>query len=285
MFVVAGVTGHVGSVVAESLVAKGQKTRVIVRDAAKGEPWARKGADIAIAKLDDRASLASALRGARGFFALLPPNYDAADFFATQKATSDAIADAVKDSGVPHVVLLSSIGADLAQGNGPVRGLHYLEGRLRETGTVLTAIRAGSFQENVGRFLDPARKLGIYPNFFPSADIATPQIATKDIGDLAATTLLSPPAKSEVIDLHGPAYSVRQVAEKLGAALGKKLQIVDVPEPGWVAAMVQGGLSQQIAELFAEMYRGFISGTIRPSGDRLVQGKTTLDEVLPTVIG
>jgi hypothetical protein len=33
---------------------------------------------------------------------------------------------------VPHVVVLSSVGADLAEGTGPVRWLHHLEQRLTE---------------------------------------------------------------------------------------------------------------------------------------------------------
>src|SRR5262245_22567326 len=72
MFVVAGVTGHVGSVVAERLLAKGQKVKVIVRDAAKGAAWSKKGAEVAAGTLEDTAFLTGALRGASGFFALLP---------------------------------------------------------------------------------------------------------------------------------------------------------------------------------------------------------------------
>ncbi len=284
MFVVAGVTGHVGSVVAEKLVAGGQKVKVIVRDAAKGAAWSKKGAEVAVGTLEDQAFLTGVLRGARGFFTLLPPNYQATDFFATQRKTADSIAGAVKASGVPHVVMLSSIGADLPAGTGPIRGLHYLENALRETGVKLTALRAGTFQENVANMVEPARKMGIFPNFAPSADYPMPQIATRDIGALAAESLVSPPAKSEIVDLHGPAYANRQVAEKLGAALGKQLNVVDIPASGHVAALLQAGMSQSLAELFAEMYAGFASGKIVPKGDRTVQGKTTLDEVIKTLV-
>src|ERR1051325_5750281 len=38
MYVVAGVTGHTGGAVAEALLAQGEKVRVIVRDADRGEP-------------------------------------------------------------------------------------------------------------------------------------------------------------------------------------------------------------------------------------------------------
>jgi len=157
MFVIAGVTGHVGSVVAEALLGKGQKIKVIARDAGKAAAWSKKGAEIAVGKLEDQEFLTGALRGAKGFFTLLPPNYQAADFYATQRSTADAIAAAVKSSGVPHVVILSSIGADQPAGTGPIKGLHYLENVLRATGVKLTAVRAGSFQENVGMALGAAK--------------------------------------------------------------------------------------------------------------------------------
>lgn len=284
MFVIAGVTGHVGSVVAEKLVAKGQKIRVLVRDAGKGAHWSRKGAEVAVGALDDQAFLTRALVGATGFFTLLPPNYQATDFFASQKATADAIAAAVKASGVRHVVMLSSIGADQPTGTGPIKGLYYLENALRGTGAILTALRAGSFQENVALSLEPAKKQGIFPNFAPSADYPLPMIATKDIGALAAELLQNPPPKSEIVDLIGPAYSNRQVAEKLGAALGKKLDVIDIPQAGWVDALKQGGIPQSLAELFAEMYGAAASGKLAPKGDRLVHGATTLDEVVRTLV-
>lgn len=283
MFVVAGVTGHVGSVVAEQLLAKGQKIKVIVRDAAKGAAWSSKGAEVAVGALDDQAFLTTALKGASGFFTLLPPNLAAPDFYAFQRLTSDSIVGAVKASGVGHVVLLSSIGADLAEGTGPIKGLHHLENALRAAGVHLTAIRAGSFQENVGQSLAPAKHMGIYPNFMGSADYPLPMIATRDIGTLAAESLLAPAAKSEIVDLYGPAYSVRQLAEKLGAALGKTLQIVDIPQAGWVDAMMKGGMSQHHAEMYAEMYGGFASGKVAPKGDRAVEGKTTIDELIKSL--
>ena len=280
MYVVAGVTGHVGSVVARELLAKGQKVKVVVRDAKKGAAWAERGAEVAVGTLEDQAFLAGALKGATGFFTLLPPNYAAPDFYAFQRTTADAIGASVKESAVPHVVLLSSVGADLAEGTGPIKGLHYLEKVLRDTGVKLSAIRAGYFQENVGNSLAPAKQMGIVPNFAPSADFPMPMIATVDIGKLAAQTLENSPAKSEIVDLHGPAYSIRDLAEKLGAALGKKLDVVNIPPDKHVSTMVQAGMPQHVAEVYAEMYGAFGSGAIKPCGDRMVQGKTPIDDVI-----
>lgn len=285
MFVVAGVTGHVGKVVAEELLRQKQKVRVLVRHAEKGTPWSKQGAEVSVGSLDDPAFLTGALKGAKAFFTLLPPNYDSADFFATQKKTADAIAVAVKASGVPHVVMLSSIGANHASGTGPIKGLHYLENVLRATGATLSAIRAASFQENVGMSVAPAKQAGIFPSFFASADLPVPLIATRDIGALAAKLILHDPGKSEAIDLVGPAYSNRQVAEKLGAAMGKKLQVVEIPPAGVVDALTKGGIPKHLAEVFAEMYDGANKGLLVPAGDRMEHGSTTLDETVRQVLG
>jgi uncharacterized protein YbjT (DUF2867 family) len=285
MFVVAGATGHVGKVVAEELLRQKQRVRVLVRTADKGASWSKQGAEVAVGSLDDHAFVTAALTGAEAFFTLLPPNYGAADFFAAQKVTADAIAAAVKASAVPHVVLLSSIGADREAGTGPIKGLHYVESALQATGVTLSAIRAASFQENVGMSLAPAKQMGIFPSFAASTDYPIPLIATKDIGALAAELMLHNPGKSETIDLVGPAYSNRQVAEKLGASLGKNLQIVEIAPAAAVEALMKGGLSKQMAEIFAEMYDAANKGLLRPAGDRVVHGATTLDDTLRQIVG
>jgi uncharacterized protein YbjT (DUF2867 family) len=88
-----------------------------------------------------------------------------------------------------------------------------------------------------------------------------------------------------VIDLAGPAYTERQVAEKLGAALGRPLQIVTIPQPGWVDAMVESGLPRHIAEVLAGMYDAFQRGIIQPRGDRLIQVHTEIDETIRGLVG
>jgi uncharacterized protein YbjT (DUF2867 family) len=284
MFVISGATGHVGSVVAKELLAKKQRIKAIVRNPEKGAALAKEGTELAVGSLDDRAFLTSTLRGADGFFAMLPPPpFATTDIYGYQQRLADTIAAAVEAAAVPHVVMLSSIGADLPSGNGPIRGLNYLENGLRATATTLTAIRAGSFQENIGVLVGAARAAGIYPSFAPSADTRLPMIATRDIGTLAAESLFLKPAKSEIVDLEGPSYSATDVAAKLGSALGKPLQVVVVPPAEWVNAMTQAGLPRPFAEVYADMYAGFNAGRIRPVGDRLVQGRTPIDEVIQTV--
>jgi len=279
-YVVAGVTGRVGSTVASELLTRGERVTVIVRDEARGLDWARRGARVASGSLADRSFVSGVVRDTDGFFALLPEQVAPDDFHGARRRMADAIAGAVHDSGVPHVVMLSAIAAVLPDGNGPAKDLHYCENQLRACRATLTALRACYFQDNVASVLTPARQAGIYPNFLPSADVGVPMIATRDIGRLAAAALTSPPPQSEVVDLFGPTYSVRQVAEHLGAALGKTLEIVNIPPEGQVTALMQAGVPQPIAEAVAELFAAFAAGLLVPSGDRSLRGSTTIDVVI-----
>jgi uncharacterized protein YbjT (DUF2867 family) len=73
-FVIAGMTGHVGSEVASELLARSERIKAIVRDPNRGAPWRDRGAEIAVGSLEDRAFLDKTLAGAAGFSLLLPPN-------------------------------------------------------------------------------------------------------------------------------------------------------------------------------------------------------------------
>ena len=74
MFAVAGVTGQTGRIVADTLLTRGHDVRVIVRDAVKGAPWQARGAEVAVAALDDEPALTRALTGVQGAYLLTPPD-------------------------------------------------------------------------------------------------------------------------------------------------------------------------------------------------------------------
>jgi len=285
MYTIAGATGRVGSGAARRLLADGEPVRVLVRDGSKGAAWSERGAEVAVVDLADRSGLTDALAGSRGFFALLPFNLAVTDFYADARSLADSITGAVADSAVPHVVMLSSLGADLAEGTGPIWGLHVLEEQLRGTAAVVSVLRSGHFQEKVTDVLDAARHASVYPVFADSADVPKPMLATGDIGRVVAQTLLSPPAASEVVDLDGPAYTERQVAAKLGAALGIQLEVVTIPQPGWVDALVDAGFSPHIAEVLAGLSEAEQCGILTPRGDRTVHCATELDETLAALVG
>jgi uncharacterized protein YbjT (DUF2867 family) len=274
MYVIAGVSGNTGSVVANALLEQGKKVRVLVRDAKKGEPWKARGAEVAVASIEDEAALTKALENATGVYLLSPPDNAAKDFVAERHAVLERVARAVTKSKVPHVVLLSSIGAQHAEGTGPIRTLHDAEQQLAKTPAKTTFIRAAYFQENWGAVLGAAAQ-GKLPTFLPP-DLTVPMVATKDIGLAAAKALLEPPAaKSEIIELAGPRdYTSREIAAILTKIVGKPVEVDPAPLAAVVPAFESFGISNDVAGLYAEMYAGLASGLVAPEGKgaRFVRG-------------
>lgn len=278
MYAITGVTGHVGGATARVLRAAGAPVRAVVRDPEKGRAWRESGVDVAVADFIDRTALSAALAGCRGAFVMLPTIPPFTD--AAHRSLADSIAAAVASSGVPHVVMLSSVGADVAEGTGPIRWLHHLEGRLRETAAIVTAIRSPHFQEKVEPLLGAVIGAGMYPVFGDSADVPTPMAATRDVGAAAARALTAPPSTSEVVDLEAPSYTERQVAEKLGAMLGKAITVVTIPRAGWLDALASAGVPPQLAAELVELYGAEHRGILQPRGDRRVRCTTEVDGTL-----
>jgi uncharacterized protein YbjT (DUF2867 family) len=281
MYVIAGVTGHTGKVAADTLLAQKQPVRVIVRKPEQGEPWKARGAEVALASLDDEAALTRAFTGAKGAFVLIPPDVTTQDYFGRAERMARAIAAAVTSAKLPHVVLLSSIGAHLPSGTGPIAGLHITEKALAATGAGTTFVRASYFLENYGGVKAAVTGDGVLPSFMP-AGFSHEIVATHDIGETAARALLDGPRGQRVIDLTGPKPGTpADVAAAMGKILGRQIKVVEAPLAAVVPTFLSFGMSQQMAELYREMTGAFLDGTIRPDGKgELVRGKVGLEDGL-----
>jgi uncharacterized protein YbjT (DUF2867 family) len=280
MFVILGVSGNVGSVVASTLLDQHKPVRVVVRDAAKGEAWKARGAEVAIADVGDATALTRAFTGATGVFALLPPDMTTPDLLASNRKRAESIAKAVKDAKVGHVVLLSSSGAQHEAGTGPIRALHAAEKLLGATGAALTAVRASSFIENWLMSLSTLPQ-GFVPTFFPP-DLAYPQIATTDIGKVVAAALVEGGRGTRVIDVTGPReLSSNDVAAALSAITGKTIVAKQMPLDAVVPMYTSFGVSESVASNFREMYEGAMRGLLAPVDPAsVVRGTVGFDEVL-----
>jgi uncharacterized protein YbjT (DUF2867 family) len=281
MFVVVGATGNTGSAVVETLLNKKQSVRIVVRSADKGVAWKAKGAEVAVASLDDVPALIKAFEGATGIYLMVPPNYGATAWLSDQQARMDRTAEAVIKSGVGHVVYLSSIGGQLPSGTGPIRAVHYGEGKLKGAVKHLTILRPPSFMENWAPVIGVVKGQGILPTFV-APQVKIPTISTRDIGRIGAEHLLSGGDGRTVIELAGPEeYSADQAAEALGLILGKKVVTQHAPLSAVVSTYKSFGFSDEAAKLFEEMYTAFSKGAVGyeyPA--KLVRGTVSLPEAL-----
>jgi uncharacterized protein YbjT (DUF2867 family) len=287
-YVICGATGNVGSKVAKSLLAAGIPVRAVSRERVRLGPLAATGAEPWPGDLGDAKFLSKAFSGAGGVFAMIPPKYDAPDIAAYQNSIGEALATALENARVPRVVTLSSIGAHLVEGTGPVRGLHDMEKKLEKLGDAdVTHLRAAYFMENHLWNVPVIREHGM--NGSPiRPDAPIPMVATKDIAEEAARLLLAKTLSGHTVRyLLGPRdLTMTEATRILGRAIGKPdLRYIQFPEEEARKAMSGMGMSDSAIDALLEMQRGFNAGRIRPTQERNASNTTPtpLEEFAETV--
>lgn len=286
MFVVTGANGNTGAVVARQLLQAGKAVRVVVRDARKAAPLAALGAQVAEADIDDSAALERAFQGAAGAYVMSPPSLTSNDFIAERERAFQGLAQAARRAGVQHLVLLSSVGAQLPSGTGPIRSVAVGETLLQQTGIPLTAVRPAYFIENWLAVLGAVKSDGVLPTFLPG-QLAIDMVATPDIGAVAAQALLDGPRGRRVIELAGPAkVSPAEVAAAFARILGREVKVLELPLDAVVPTFTSLGASPHIAGLFREMYQGLLSGHIAYEGGsaELVRCPTSVEQHLRALL-
>jgi uncharacterized protein YbjT (DUF2867 family) len=241
---------------------------------------------VAVASLDDAQELAKVFEGAAGAYLLVPPNYAAASYLDDRKKVSEALAKAVKASGLGHVVFLSSIGAHLPGETGPIRVVRYGEQQLGAVAKNLTILRPPSFLDNWAPVLGAAKAQGVLPSFL-TPDRKIPMISTRDIGRIAAEQLIAGGEGRTVLELSGPEdYSPDDIAAALGKLLKHPVTVKQAPLTAVVPTFKSFGFSDDAARLFEEMYRGFEQGTINyeKTGATHVRGQVTPIEALARLV-
>jgi uncharacterized protein YbjT (DUF2867 family) len=264
MYVLMGANGNITSRAARALLQQGHAVRVIGRSEATLAPLRALGAELAIGDAQQADFLTRAFTGATAVYAMIPPDYAAPDMRRSQALFGTAIAAAIAQAGVKRVINLSSVGAELAAGTGPIAGLHDQEHRLdtlvAPLGLQLLHLRPGYFMENHLHAAGTIAALGVYPSL-ERGDVPVPTIATADIADVVARELVS--GQRGVLHLHAPrAYTFTEVAAILGRSIGRPdLPYVQAERAQGLAGMAAAGFSAGVAELMAEMAAWLSKGT------------------------
>ena len=277
MYVVTGATGNTGNVVAKALLSRGEKVRVIGRTAERLKALAAEGAEPFAADLTDTAGVTKAFAGAKAVYVMLPPNPANSDYRSFQNRVTDAIVAALRSTGVTHAVTLSSIGADKPDKTGPVEGVHYLEQQLNCIDALnVLHLRAGYFMENTLAQIGIIQKMGMAVGPL-RPDLKLPMVATRDIGEAAADVLLSLDFRQkQTRELLGQRdISMNEVAQSIGSAIGKPgLRYIQAPDEQVRPALVQLGMSSNVAGLILEMSAALNSGHMRALEQRSAKNTT-----------
>ncbi|MGL5082181.1 MAG: NmrA family NAD(P)-binding protein [Microcoleaceae cyanobacterium] len=277
MYIVSGATGQTGSVVARSLLEKGLPVRVIVRSEEKGKDWKNLGAEVAIADVQDADALTQALGGGKVLYLMNPPNYQSENMFEETKKVIKAFQTAIENSSLKKLVILSSIGAHLPSGTGVIGTVHLLEQAFKDSEIPTTFVRASSFMENWNSVLESVKSEGVLPSFLQPLDKKYPQIATEDIGCVAAEAMLETSEGMQIKELAGFLYSPNDVTEAFSKVLGKKVKAIAIPENQWLD-IFKTFCSQRDAEMMVELNRGINSNHLTFETENHIEGTVTIED-------
>lgn len=264
MYVITGATGNTGSLIAEALLAAGKPVTVVGRSAEKLAPFVAKGAVAAIGDLEDAAFLTQTFMGATAVYALIPPKWDVTDWRAYQRSVSRAFTEALRATGVKYAVVLSSNGAQLPSGAGPVTGLYEFETMLKTiNGLNIKSLRAGYFMQNLFGVIGMIKGMGAF-GYSLRNDVKTPIVHTRDIAAEAIKQLLALDFSgfSHVFVPGAADLSMDEVAAILGAAIGKpELRYLTFSYADAKAGMMQSGIPETIADGYNELFDALNQGT------------------------
>jgi len=284
MFAVTGITGNVGSVVADKLLEAGQSVRAVVREKSKGDPWVQRGCEVAVADIYDAAALTEAFKGAEGVFILIPPVFDPKPGFPEAAAFAAALKSAIGAARPGKVVYLSTIGADAKETNLLTQHT-IIEDALRELPLPVIFLRPAWFIENASWDVAPAQAEGVIRSFLQPLDRAVPMVATADIGKLAAEILQKTWTGKSVIELEGPVrITPYDIAGAFSRLLGQPVKAQAVPRESWESLFLSQGMQNPTPRI--RMLDGFNEGWIEFEGgaSSSQKGTTSLETVLQSLI-
>lgn len=284
MYAITGITGKVGSAVARSLLADKRKLRAVLRDPGKAAAWQAQGCEIALASMDDAASLAAAFKGAAGVFILPPSDFDPEPGFLEARRVIDTVRAALIEARPAKIVCLSTIGADAPHEN-LLTPRTLMEQGLSDIGLPVTFLRPGWFMENAAWDVAAARDDGVVRSFLQPADKPVPMVATEDVGSTAAALLLEDCDRARVVELEGPArVSPNDLARAFAAVLGHAVRVEIVPRDSWETLFRAQGARNPLPRI--RMLDGFNEGWIefQDRGRSTRKGMTTLEAVIAQLV-
>jgi uncharacterized protein YbjT (DUF2867 family) len=273
VYAILGASGNTGAIISDSLLSKGKKVRVMGRDGGRLQRFVRKGAEAFTADMSDAAALTKAFGGARAAYLILPPITTRED----QEQQSDAIAKAVKESGLRYAVYLSSYGAQVPEGTGPVTGLHSSEQKLNAIGGLnVLHLRAAYFMENNLAAIGMIQGMGIFGHAL-LPDLKLPMIATPDVGNYAAERLLALDfSGKQTRELLGQRdLSMTEVTAAIARGIGKPdLRYEQFSYDQMQQALTQMGFSSKKAAVYIEMFKAINAGVLAAQEPRSPENST-----------
>jgi uncharacterized protein YbjT (DUF2867 family) len=283
-YLITGSLGHISRPVVQRLKANGHSVTVITSNSIKVRDIEALGATAAVGSVEDRNFLKKAFGGAQATYLMIPPNWAlTGSWIDYQTGVIKNYIEALRTNGIKNVVFLSSIGAHMGKGAGPVDGLSVAEWHLSQLKDVnLKIVRPSYFFNNLMGMIPLIKNMNIMGSNFGGSKEKLVLTATSDIADVVANELLNLKFKGHSIryiasDERHPA----EIAAMLSKAVGKPgAPWVEFKDTDALNGMLQNGLSQEIASNYVTMGAAIRQGRMQADywKNRPTLGKVKLEE-------
>ena len=260
---ITGSLGNISKPLAELLINNGHEVTIISSDPKKINNIEALGAKAAIGSVSDVAFLTNAFKGADAIYTMVPPNWAATNYRQYIKETGNNLQEAIKASGVKKVVNLSSIGAHLSEGTGPIAGMHDVEQTLNTLdGVAIKHLRAGFFYINFFFDIGTIRHMGVMGNNYGS-NAKMVLVHPNDIAIAAAQELQGSFEGKSYRYVVSEERAIADIVKVLGTAINKPdLPWMQFSDEETYAGMTSAGMSAAIASTYVEMGTAIKSGIL-----------------------
>jgi uncharacterized protein YbjT (DUF2867 family) len=261
-YVITGSLGNISRPLTQTLISAGHTVTVISSQESRKAEIEALGATAAIGSIQDVDFLTNTFKGADALYSMIPPIFTASDWKKHIGDTGKIYAQAIKAAGIKHVVNLSSIGAHMAEGCGPVSGIYRAEQALNTlTDVNIIHLRPGNFYTNLYANIGMIKQSNIiggnYGNNTPVVFVHPADIAAAAAEELTALSFKGHTVRYVVSDER----TTNDVAKVLGAAIGKpELPWIDFKDEDSLGGMLGAGLPEEVAKNYVEMGKAVREG-------------------------
>ncbi|GAB4052246.1 NmrA family NAD(P)-binding protein [Spirosoma litoris] len=259
--VLTGSLGNIGKPLTQQLVQKGHSVTVISRNATRQKEIEAMGAKAAIGTMQDTDFLVQTFTGADIVYLMetmeaVGDSFDqSVDFIGQITQIGQHYKQAIERSGVNKVVHLSSIGADMDQGNGILLFHYNVEQLLRQlpAEVAIKFIRPVGFYLNMLSFISTIKRQGaIISNY--GGDTKEPWVSPKDIANVISEEMDKSFDGRTVRYVASDEVSPNEIASALGKAIGKPdLRWNVISDEQLLAGWLNIGFNEQVAKGFVEL--------------------------------
>jgi uncharacterized protein YbjT (DUF2867 family) len=283
-YVLTGSIGNISKPLAQSLVAAGHEVTIISSNESRKSDIEGLGAKPAIGSVLDSSFLTQAFTGADAAYLMIPPDFTVSNWLGYQKEVAESFVNAIKQSKVKNFVQLSSIGAHMGEGAGPIDGLAYLEKRLDSLdGINVVKLRPSYFYTNFYTMVDMIKHAGILGSNMGDGNRQLVLTHPNDIADAAAKHLLALDFKGQNIEyVSSDVRSFSEIVKALGENIGKpELPWIPFSDEDTLQGMLQAGLPEVFAKSYVQMGKSIREGLIQADyfkRNEKPQGKIKLED-------